>query len=275
MAIPERLRKDVTPHISSPAELAKVTHDYLAARTRTNLHPGLELLKGLFETLFFLSLKSEGSNPIACTILFQPKTGKGRLRSRKPHVEISKWTANFLSPVLPFTIENLRKIAHAVDPQVACLGVYPNAKGLLVIWGIVDQFPLHMLRYTSWETGRRPLMPGAFHVTITSPGELTVRVGDRVLATLRQERLISSEVDALWHGPLSTNLNRYVKRYQAEIRRSVGLVCIEVQESGSRGPTRNTDVQTITTMNSAIFGWGLFAVCCYAFRVTATVVRCF
>jgi hypothetical protein len=65
-------------------------------------------------------------------------------------------------------------------------------------------------------------MPGAFHVTITSPGELSVRVGDRVLATLRQERLISSEVDALWHGPLSTNLNRYVKRYQAEIRRSVG-----------------------------------------------------
>jgi hypothetical protein len=52
MAIPEHPEKNAPPHISSPAELAKFTYDYLAAKTRTNVHPELELLKRLFETLF-------------------------------------------------------------------------------------------------------------------------------------------------------------------------------------------------------------------------------
>jgi len=65
-------------------------------------------------------------------------------------------------------------------------------------------------------------VPGGFHATIASPGELRVYVGDRVLATLRQERLICREIDALWYGPLAQTLDRYVRRYQSEIRKGLG-----------------------------------------------------
>jgi len=130
-------------HMASPADLAAFMHDYLAARSP--VHPKVEHLRQVFEILLFLSLKNEEANPLACTILYQPKGARAKpFPARKPHVEISKWTSNAFVKPLRFTIENLRKIAHAVDPQAAALGVFPNASGTLMIWGIVDQFPLHM-----------------------------------------------------------------------------------------------------------------------------------
>lgn len=207
------------PQMSTPRDLAVFVHEYMASRPGSA--PSLEHLAELFGTLFSLSLKSEESRFIRCSVLYQSRkckpTGKGGA-----HVENSFWTANLFGSPLEFTLHTLRKLAPAVDPEVASIGVYPNKSGRLMIWGIVDQFPLHMLRYTSWETDRRGPFAHGLHSSISAPGELIVYTGDRVLATLRQEQLICRETDALWHGPLAAKLGRYVRAFTGEIRKGVG-----------------------------------------------------
>jgi hypothetical protein len=69
---------------------------------------------------------------------------------------------------------------------------------------------------------RQAYAPGLFYSQITGIGEITVYMRDRIVAVLRQNRLISREYDALWKGPLSESLGRYVGQFQSDVRRSVG-----------------------------------------------------
>jgi hypothetical protein len=122
---------------------------------------------------------------------------------------------------LPCDTRTLRKLAQAVDPSCAALAVAAKDNGLQ-IWGIVDLLPLKLERFTNWESTVWAPSPGIFYAQITGAGEITVYIRDRIVAVLRQNRLISREHDALWNGPLSTSLNPHVRRFQNDIRRKVG-----------------------------------------------------
>jgi hypothetical protein len=79
-----------------------------------------------------------------------------------------------------------------------------------------------MERFTNWESMTQAFAPGLFYARITGTGEITVYMRDRVVAVLRQNRLISREYDTLWKGPLNDSLSRHVRRFQREVRRGVG-----------------------------------------------------
>jgi hypothetical protein len=53
-------------------------------------------------------------------------------------------------------------------------------------------------------------------------GELTVYVGDQVVAILRQDRLITRLPDALWRGPLHAKLMPYIREYQNAVKLAFG-----------------------------------------------------
>jgi hypothetical protein len=226
--IPARKNMTGLPTVQRPSDLAALVHSYLLggvdARHRgVTEMPALEMLEQLFDALFYLSISSEEGQQIVCSAAFMspPSRAPRALRSRRLSVDISAGKSIRFPRALPCDTRTLRKLAQAVDPCYAALAIYPNGDQLQV-WGIVDQFPLHLERFTNWESMTRSSAPGLFYARITGPGEVTVYMGDRIVAVLRQNRLISREYDALWHGPLSASLDRYIRRFQQDVRRGVG-----------------------------------------------------
>ncbi len=207
--------------LHNPAELAKKLFTRLSAAGINDVPP-IELLTTVFDTLFYLSLKTEEGHHVRCSIVYLPPWTHRPVRPKRRTVdERSSWANRFNKP-LPFSIGTLRKLAPAVDPSKCSLGLYLGARGKLEVWGIVDQFPLHMARSMAWESERAAGSPGLFYAVISASGELTVYVGDQVVAVLRQDRLITRLPDALWHGPLYAKLTPYVRKYQNAVKSAAG-----------------------------------------------------
>lgn len=184
--------------------------------------PDVGILTQLFDAMFYLSLQTEEGHQITCSCAFMPPASKSRKSKPKP-LDSTASTAQctrFPHP-LPYDTQTLRKLAQAVDPSCAALAVAARDNGLQIL-GIIDQLPLKLERFTNWESTVWAPSPGIFYVQITGVGEITVYIRDRIVAVLRQNRLISREHDALWNGPLSTSLNPYIRRFQNDIRRDVG-----------------------------------------------------
>jgi hypothetical protein len=213
--------------VQRPSDLAALVRSYLLEgpnwhRAAPKELPSLQILTQLFDVLFYLSIQTEEGHQIACSAAFMPPAPAARvIRSKALHVEVSAAESVRFQRSLPCDPRTLRKLAQAVDPSCAALGIYPKGDRLEV-WGIVDQAPLHLERFTSWESTAQAFAPGLFYTQITGPGEVTVYIRDRVFAVLRQSRLISRERDALWKGPLSILLNPYIRRFQRDVKRAVG-----------------------------------------------------
>lgn len=192
-----------------PLDLAKAVYQYL---DRKNIHFPItsEALSEIFETLFYLSLHTEEDVQIRCSVTYLPTRGRN---GRSP---------SFLSKPLDFTFKALLKLAQAVDPEQGSLHIFPDAKGHLKIWDVLDQFPLHMQRSRNWESERWGFSPGIFHAVITAPGEITVYIRDFVVAILRKGRLITTFHDVIWRGPISKKLQPAIKRYQQKVKAAVG-----------------------------------------------------
>lgn len=186
--------------------------------------PDLGVLTQLFETLFYLSIQTEEGHQVACSCAFMhPAWSAKKSRPRPLDVAISAPEYTRFPHGLPYDTRTLRKLAQAVDPSYAALAVCEKNHELSV-WGIVDQQPLQLQRFTNWESTSRAFSPGLFYACITAPGEITVYIGDRVVAVLRQDKVISRELDALWSGPLSVALNPHVRRFQTAVRKTAGDV---------------------------------------------------
>jgi len=224
-------KSDVTisssPPVQHPSDLAKLVHSYLVAGVGRTYHPEDELptlaiLSQFFEVLFHLSLQTEEGHQIVCAAAFMSPSEK--MRSHHSHRLAGSDREGRLvrfPKALPFETRTLRKLAQAMDPAFSAIGVHTVDTDLKV-WGVVDQLPLNLERFTRWESMRSALAPGLFYSQITGVGEITVYLRDRVVAVLRQNRLISREYDALWHGPLSQALEPYIKQFHDHVRRSVG-----------------------------------------------------
>jgi hypothetical protein len=216
-----------SPTVQHPSDLAKLVHSYLLTgvghmyRGKDGL-PDLQIVTQLFEVLFHLSLQAEEGHQIVCAAAFMsPVQTSKTSRRRRLQTDVNRSKSVRFRQSLPCDTRTLRKLAQAVDPSYAAIGIY--AKGAqLRVWGIVDQLPLHLERFTNWESTTSAFAPGLFYARITGTGEITVYMRDRVVAVLRQSRLISREYDALWKGPLNNLLSRHVRRFQREVRRGVG-----------------------------------------------------
>jgi sensor domain DACNV-containing protein len=112
-----------------PKNLAEVLHSELELRGPNS--PGLEVLTNLFETLYFVSLKTEELQPITCYIVYLSSESP----DPKPPGRIVKdrWSyVNFVEPI-PFTTSNLVKLAKASDPRTSSFAVYHDIHGHLAV----------------------------------------------------------------------------------------------------------------------------------------------
>ncbi len=168
-----------------PRDLAAAVCAELDARGR--VHPDLDILTTLFETLYFASLQTEEGRPITCSAAYvdpanpDPPWPAGEAARR--------WSYVRMASAIPLTTSSLVKLAHASSAPVSTLAVYPDAQGELFIWGLVAQgrVPDAALDVPA---GRLWERPGTLQVDILDVGHLLVQVGGEKVAELRTNSLL-------------------------------------------------------------------------------------
>jgi hypothetical protein len=203
---------------SKTAEIAMLVDRYL--RRRKLESPGLPTLHRVFDVLFYASLKTEEQKPLTFAVTYldpahpDPKPPK-RIRQ-------DRWGYVRLNEPIGFSVSNLAKIAGAVNPGVASLAIHAGARGSPVIWGIIDQLPLHYSRFVTWEADAGPEVPGLFHATVSGIGEISVFREYELIVSLRQEFITRAYHRVLWSGPVHSQLNRYIRNYLREVCKTLG-----------------------------------------------------
>lgn len=94
------------------------------------------------------------------------------------------------------------KLSKAADPWSSSLAVYYDVDDNLTIWGMIDQ-AVHYQSFLNYETEEGPEQPGLFQTTITGIGSLVVIFDYELIATLRQNILISNFIDVFRRGAVS------------------------------------------------------------------------
>lgn len=189
---------------STPKDLAKVVYDKIIG-AKGKLKPSEEILNNLFETLFYTSLKTEESQLIKVTITLIDSNDPDP--SPPGRIVANRWNCIHFSESIPFNTKNLVKLSKAADPWSSSLAVDFDEDGDLKIWGMIDQ-AVHYQSFINFEAESGPEQPGLFQTTITGIGSLVVIFDYELLATLKQNTLISTFIDVFRLGPISDFLER-------------------------------------------------------------------
>ena len=200
-----------------PEDLASHVHSRLVAdKERT---PSVEVLTGLFETLYFASLKHEEGQPISCRVAFMDR--KRPDPDPPERVTADRWQCFPLTKGLPLNVGNLVKLSAAVDPWGSTLAVDADSKGKLWIWGLVDQ-SVHYSTYVTKEASSGPEMPGIFQAVIEGTGEIAAYKEYFLLGILKQDTLVKGQQEVFESGPVHSKLMRSIKIFQQKVRKKVG-----------------------------------------------------
>jgi hypothetical protein len=201
-----------------PADLANHVRAQLTGRIE-NL-PSVEVLKLLFETLYFASLKREESQPISCRIAFINST---RPDPHPPErIVPDRWQSFPLAEPLPLTVRNLVKLSTAVDPWGSTLAVDTDSEGRLRIWGLIDQ-SVHYSTFVFKENSSAPEMPGIFQAVIQGTGEIAVYKSYVLLGSLKQDTLVKRQQRVFQSGPVHSKLVKSIQEFQKQVRKEVGV----------------------------------------------------
>ena len=112
-----------TPN-KSPRDLAHLVY---ASFRDIRRPPTIEVLEELFQVLFNTSLEREEGTSPRCVVVF---ASPNRPDAHPPKLmRAHRWTYAPFATRVPLTVENLRKLAIASDPDVSSLAVYPDAAG--------------------------------------------------------------------------------------------------------------------------------------------------
>lgn len=201
---------------------ARTPHDlavFVYGRLNDDKHrPQIEVLDVLFQTLFLTSLKTEEGTPVICSVAFvDPKDPDpdppGYLRD-------PRWSYTPLDNPVEYTVGQLAKIAMATDPSLSCLGVYPDRKGRLKIWGLFDQ----QGGYQSFlshegEGGWDP--PGMIQAQALGLGHIVVTSGLAVIAELNGGILVEDTVNVFEGSIILKKLAAGFERRFAQIHAGV------------------------------------------------------
>lgn len=184
----------------TPADLARVVFNKIKGLKTSQPLPTREVLNNLFENLFYASLKTEESDFIKVTITLinsenpDPKPPKRIVKHR--------WNVIRFQENIDFDVKNIVKLSKAADPWSSSLAVDFDSKGKLFIWGLIDQ-SIHYQNYLHYESDSGPEQPGLFQTSITAIGTLLVILDYDLIATLKQNILISNYVDVFKYGRVS------------------------------------------------------------------------
>ncbi|MBX3349797.1 MAG: hypothetical protein KF747_13795 [Nitrospira sp.] len=158
--------------VASEAEV----EEFRRHKSRVEPIPSLADLEALLDVAFFSSLTQEERKSVVFSLLYCDPTLA---------VE-SKWPVVRFASDLPFSVEQIRKLSPATDPQAIDIGVYPS-NGELAIWGTV------YLRRS--QPGQRSFPPGLSFVS-HQVGVVTVRDGLQDLLTFSHGQLTFTETHA-------------------------------------------------------------------------------
>ncbi|MEO8235369.1 MAG: putative sensor domain DACNV-containing protein, partial [Flavobacterium sp.] len=113
-----------------------------------------------------------------------------------------RWSIIKLEEQIEFNVENIVKLSKAADPWSSSLAVDFDKNGNLFIWALIDQ-SIHYQNYLHHESESGPEQPGLFQTSITNIGTLLVIIDYELIATLKQNILISKYIDVLKFGRVS------------------------------------------------------------------------
>ncbi len=162
--------------------------------------PPLAVLEELFEVLFYTSMQTEEAHLVKVTVtLIDPDNPDPKPPKR---IVAERWSVVPFDVPLEYNIRTLTKLSNAADPSTTSLAVYYNAAGKLFIWGMIDQ-AIHYQSFLNYESDSGSEQPGLFQVSISNVGTLNVLFDYELLATLKQNVLVSRYLDVFTIGPVS------------------------------------------------------------------------
>src|SRR4051794_8689157 len=184
-----------------PSDLAELVTSQL--RERRAICVDRDILTALFETMYFASLRTEESRPIAFQVVYLDPDNPDP--DPPQNIVNDRWSfVRFASPIL-MTVQNICKLALASDPRTSSLVVYPNAAGELWVWGLVDQGNLRHA-FLNHDSDVGPENAGVFHATIAGIGHIEIYVDYDVVGELMVNRLAENPVDAMYGDPVMKRL---------------------------------------------------------------------
>ncbi len=204
---------------SLPGDLAAVVSNELSRRHL----PAIEesLLRQVFETLFYVSLRTEEGQPITCHVVYlDPEDLWLQTQEQRPH---QSWSFIPFASSIAFTESSLTKLAKATDPRSSSIAVYPDESGTLSILGLVDQGN-SFLGYVNHERQRGFAPPGVFQASIEGTGRIAAYSMLRKIAELSGGDLLDRQAPVFERGPIQSFL---MERIQEE---SVHLISERLQE---------------------------------------------
>ena len=198
-----------------PDDLADYVLKILKKGSDALVIPEIDILTDLFEILFYASLNTEEGDFIKVTVSFynpdqsKPTTLKRRKKDR--------WRYVPFKTKLPFDIKTLVKLSKAADPWSSSLAIYYDEVGKLWIHGLIDQ-ALQVQSYLHYEIDTKPEQPGLFQVSITDVGCLSVLRDYELIASLKQNVLVTKYQDVLKFGAISEILKNNSLPIKEEIK---------------------------------------------------------
>ena len=162
-------------------------------RTRGGARLAQPTLDQLFELMYYVSLRTEESQPITFHIVYlDPKNPDPHPPRR---IVQDRWNYVRFDKPIPATIINVVKLAKASDARTSSFVIYPDGDHLS-IWGLIDQGNRYydFVNYDS-ETG--PERPGIFQAGIVGTGHLVAYIAYEKIAELRVNVLVTKALDVL------------------------------------------------------------------------------
>jgi len=206
---------------ATPEDLAILVLKKLQGARTTFPQPSEEILSNLFQTLFFTSIKTEEGQFIKVTVtLIDPNNPDP---TPPENIVADRWNYTHFKEIIPCTVKNLVKLSKAADPWSSSLAVYYDGNGELIIWGMIDQ-SIHYQSFLNYECEEGPEQPGLFQTTITGIGSLIVIFDYELIATLKQNVLISNYIDVFRYGQISETISLNAKFHKSKISQFVSKV---------------------------------------------------
>lgn len=200
----------------TPKDLAQTVYSELR---RLKLRPPkLEILIALFESMYYASLRAEESQRIAFDLIYVNPHNPDP--DPPPYISNDRWKYTRLANPIPMTISNLVKIAKASDHRTSSFVAYPDARGLMKVWGLIDQGKL-FYDYANHDSDGYFAPPGLFQASIAGIGHLVAYKGMAKIAELKLNGLVRPAENVLREGPIHDGLQHGFETHLESIRHTL------------------------------------------------------
>ncbi len=186
--------------------------------------PEREVLDDLLDVCYHASLMSEEGRPIVFRVALIASTASVHPPREQP-IPLEPIMRYVLAQPVPFTTEELRRLAPVANPRQVMIAVEAVGEGSrrrLQIYGLID------VGMALWEMARHQRIsgtssPDALVVVSNRPGELSICRGDRPVIRLRGGQVVSPLRSVLYQGPVAAFFIRATDSLIEEAIRRSGL----------------------------------------------------